>query len=185
MKTVTVHLESVSPYSQSRQHDTEKLPKELADDYDARTWREKCSTNADGEIVIPAMAFKQCLDAAAKMMSRQIPGKSKQTYTKHFRAGVLCEDDVPIGVKKDDVPSITISAHSNGVRGSGTRVRRRFPQVPEWKGTARFVVLDDTIGKEVFEETMADAGRFIGVGRFRPENGGLNGRFRPVRFDWN
>jgi hypothetical protein len=24
----------------------------------------------------------------------------------------------------------------------------------------------------------------VGVGRFRPENGGLNGRFRATHFDW-
>jgi hypothetical protein len=181
-KVVTVQLESTAPYSQSRKHDAPKLNegKETGDAYEQRTWRDKCSVNEAGELVIPAMAFKQALDAVAKRLGDQIPGKGKATYTKHFKGGVICETDVGIGYQKNDVPSITISANSDGVRGSGKRVNRIFPQVPSWKGEARFVILDDTVTPAVFERHLIEAGRFIGVGRFRPENGGLNGRFRIV-----
>lgn len=185
MKIVEVDLVSTAPYSQSRQHAAPKLEKETHDAYDKRTWREKCTTNEDGIICIPAMAFKQALDVAAKMLGMQIPGKGKSTYTKHFKAGVICESDVAIGVHKDEVASVTINANADGVRGSGKRVARTFPQVPAWKGTARFAVLDDTITTEVFERHLTEAGRFVGVGRFRPENGGLNGRFKPAGFRWS
>jgi hypothetical protein len=183
-KIVTVELESLAPYSQSRMHDTPKEDKETHDAYEQRTWREKCTTDESGQIVIPAMAFKQALDAVAKRLGDQIPGKGKATYTKHFVGGVLCESDIPIGYKKDDVPGITINANSDGVRGSGKRVKRTFPQVPSWKGTATFVILDDTVTDKVFERHLVEAGRFIGIGRFRPEKGGLNGRFRPVKFSY-
>lgn len=183
-KIVTVQLESLAPYSQSRKHDTPKLDKETHDAHEERTWREKCSVNENGEIVIPAMAFKLALDCVAKRLGDQIPGKGKSTYTKHFKGGVLCQNDVSIGWMKDTVPSVTISANSDGVRGSGKRVNRTFPQVPNWKGTAVFAILDDTVTAKVFERHLAEAGRFIGVGRFRPENGGLNGRFRPVKFEY-
>jgi hypothetical protein len=185
MKIVEVDLVSTAPYSQSRQHAEPKLNRETHEDYEVRTWREKCTTNADGEICIPAMGFKQALDDCAKMLGLQIPGKGKATYTKHFKAGVICEADVPIGVHKDDVPGVTINANSDGVRGSGKRVRRTFPQVSEWKGTARFAILDDSITRDVFEKHLTEAGRFIGIGRFRPQNGGLNGRFKPVAFRWS
>ena len=185
MKIVEVDLVSVSPYSQSRKHDTPKPDKETHDDYEKRTWRNKCTTDDEGNVVIPAMAFKQALDGVAKRMGIQIPGKGKATYTKHFVGGVICEADVPIPYNKDTIPSITISANSDGVRGSGKRVSRTFPQVPEWKGTARFVVLDDTVTTEIFEKHLTEAGRFIGIGRFRPEKGGLNGRFRPTAFRWS
>jgi hypothetical protein len=92
--------------------------------------------------------------------------------------------DVGIGWKKSNVPSITISANPNGVRGDGKRVNRTFPQVPNWKGTATFVILDDTVTKPVFERHLKEAGRFVGIGRFRPENGGLNGRFEPTEFSY-
>lgn len=185
MKIVEVDLVSTAPYSQSFKHDTEKPDKETHDDYEKRTWRAKCTTDEAGNIMIPAMAFKQALDAVAKRMGIQIPGKGKATYTKHFVGGVICEADTPIDYHRDTVPSITINANSDGIRGSGKRVSRTFPQVPDWKGTARFVILDDTVTPEIFEKHLTEAGRFIGIGRFRPEKGGLNGRFRPVEFRWS
>lgn len=183
-KAVTVTMESITPYSASRQHDTPLNEKEDRGAWEARTWREKLNVDDRGMAVIPAMAFKQALDKCAKVLSIQVPGKGKATYTKHFLSGVLCEADVPLGIHKDDVASVTINANADGVRGSGKRVKRTFPQIPRWTGKARFIVLDDAITKEVFERVMKESGQFVGVGRFRPENGGLNGRFKVTSFAW-
>lgn len=184
MRTVTVTLESAAPYSQSRMHDAPKLDKETHDAYDRRTWREKATYDTAGIVHIPAMGFKQSLDRAAKVLGEQIPGKGKNTYSKFFTSGVLCTGDVSLGVHKDEVASQTINANADGVRGSGKRVKRTFPVIPSWKSTAEFIILDDTITPDVFERTLTTAGQIVGVGRFRPENGGLNGRFKPVKFDW-
>lgn len=184
MRTVVVTLESTAPYSQSRMHDTAFLEKETHDAYEKRTWREKCTFNADGVIEIPAMGLKQSLDRASKVLGDQIPGKGKATYSKFFTSGVICTTNVPLGVKKADVVGQTINANSDGVRGSGKRVKRTFPVVPQWSGKAEFVILDDTITPAIFERTLTTAGSIVGIGRFRPENGGLNGRFKALKFDW-
>lgn len=185
MRTVQVHLESTAPYSQSRMHDAPLLNKETRDAYEKRTWREKTTTDKDGIICIPAMALKQALDKIAQNIGMQIPGKGKSTYTKHFKQSVVCQKDVPIGIHKDDVLPITINANSDGVRGSGKRVKRTFPQVSEWKGVAHFAIFNDAVTKEIFEQHLKEAGWYIGIGRFRPENGGLNGRFMPTKFVWS
>ena len=186
MRSVTVHIHGITPYSQSRQHDEPKLPKETPSDWEARTWREKCTTDDAGMIVIPAMAFKQALPVAARRLGDQIPGRGKSTYTKYFEADVICEGDAPLGVHKNAVAGLTINANSDGVRGSGKRVKRTFPVIPApWQTTARFTIFDDTITREVFERVFTAAGLSVGVGRFRPENGGLNGRFTAGRFDWD
>lgn len=189
MKRVETVLVSHTPYSQSRQHTTEKLDKETAPDYELRTWREKCTVDDYGQIVIPAMALKQALDSVAKRLGRQIPGKGKATYTKHFLAGVSCEDNVALTtdnkpIMKETVESISINANVDGVRGSGKRITRIFPLIPQWLATARFLILDDTVTKAIFEEHLHEAGQFVGIGRFRPEKGGLNGRFTVKSFTW-
>lgn len=184
MRKVTVKIEGLSPYSQSRQHDEPKLDKETHDAYDVRTWREKANYDANGIVYIPAMAFKQALDAAAKKLGEQIPGKGKATYTKFFVADVICDANVSLGVSKNDVASVTINANADGVRGSGKRVKRTFPVINEWSATAEFTILDDTVTPTVFERTLTTAGLGIGIGRFRPEKGGLNGRFKPTKFEW-
>lgn len=184
MRKVKVHIEGIAPYSQSRMHDEPKLDKETADAYEERTWREKCTVDKDGFMVIPAMAFKQALPVAAKKLGKQIPGRGKSTYTKYFEGDVLCVSDAKLGVKKEDARKVTINAHSDGVRGSGKRVKRHFPVVDTWSTDVEFMIFDDTITPEVFEEVFSAAGMGVGVGRFRPENGGVNGRFRPVSFEW-
>lgn len=184
MRSVRVTLESTTPYSQSRQHETLALDKEGKDEYEKRTWREKCSYDSHGEVYIPAMAFKQALDAAAKKLGQQIPGKGKSTYTKFFVSDVICNGNVPLGVTKDDVDMVRISANVDGIRGSGKRVWRQFPVIQHWSADVEFTIMDDTVTKKVFEETLSVAGQSVGIGRFRPEKGGLNGRFKLVKTNW-
>lgn len=185
MRQVTVTIRGISPYSASRIHDTPRLDKEGHDDYDRRTWREKANTDRDGTVVIPAMAFKQALSAAAKKLGLQIPGRGKSTYTKFFEADVICLENARLGIHKDATLPITINANADGVRGSGKRVPRTFPVVEQWATKATFAIMDDTITRAVFEKVMAAAGLGVGVGRFRPENGGINGRFACEAFDWH
>lgn len=185
MKVCTALLRSVSPYSQSRQHETPKLEKEGPNDYELRTWRNKAHFGDDRIIYIPPMGFKQCLDSTAKFLSIKIPGKGTATYTKHFLAGVLVMDKLSTGISVDEVEGEWIHANANGVRGSGKRVKRCFPLIPKWEGEVTFYILDEEITKDIFERILREAGQFRGIGRFRPENGGFYGRFEFAGASWS
>ena len=186
MKKVTVVLKGISPYSQSKHYETPKLnDKELAKDYEARTWRERLHADEKGEVFIPPMAFKNCLSDAAKFLSMQIPGKGKATYTKHFEAGILVMDPSFLGVKNEDVPGEWLFVPSDGKRGSGSRVSKCFPVIQSWSVTVIFYVLDETITEDVFRKHLEEAGKFIGVGRFRPRNNGFYGRFSVESLTWD
>lgn len=184
MKTAIITLESVSPYSQSRQHDTPKKEKERFDEYESRTWREKSHFDDKGMCYIPADAFNFAIKAAAKRLSIQIPGKGKSTYTKNFLSGILCDTNLPLGVTKDEVVGVTINANADGIRGTGKRVKRTFPRFPKWAGEINVFVFDDAIPKDIFEYVIAECGKFIGVGQYRAENGGTNGRFIVKKIEW-
>lgn len=184
-KLATVTLKAISPYSASRSHEVPKLEKEGHDEYDKRTWRDKAHVDDADQVYIPAMAFKQAIDAASKYLSLKIPGKRNATYTKHFTAGCLVVDPVPLGIKKDALAMDRIYANADGIRGSGKRVWRQFPRVDSWKADVQFHLYDDEITKEVFEKVVTEAGRFIGIGRFRPEKGGFYGRFAVEKVKWS
>jgi hypothetical protein len=183
MRQVTVKIQGVAPYSASRKHSDEKLPKETPADYELRTWRSKAHVK-NGEVYIPPMAFKIGLDRAAKMLGRQIPGKGKSTYTKFFECGVIVTEPVFIA-KEGQVEEERIHANSDGVRGSGKRVWRSFPRIDEWSGEVTFHVIADEVTQEVFEEAVRYAGVAVGVGRFRPERGGYFGRFEVTGIKWH
>ena len=178
MKKFIATLESISPYSQSRHHITSKLEKESADDYEKRTWREKVNSTPDGYICIPSMAFKNCLSEVAKYLSIKKPGKGKETYTKHFEAGILVVDGLTLPGKKEEVQGEWYHVPSDGKRGGGKRVMKCFPVIPHWKGDVLFHVPDETITLSVFQQHLKEAGNFIGIGRFRPRNNGFYGRFK-------
>lgn len=187
MKIATCTLRSVSPYSQSRSysHEIEKLPKETADAYEQRTWRNKCHTTKGGHIFIPAMSFKMGLDTAAKMLGRRIPGKGQSTYSKFFLSGVLVMEGPVLPLTKDEVDCDRIFANADGVRGSGKRVWRLFPRINEWEADVQFHVLADEITPEVFEDHIRQTGAFVGIGRFRPQNGGFYGRYEVAKVKWS
>jgi len=184
MRTALCTLRSVSLYTQSRQHHAPKLDKETHDAYERRTWIEKGHYTKDGSVFIPPLALKFGIAAAARMFPVKIVGKGQKTYTKHFEAGILVTDGPVLSIKKEQIEPTWIPAHADGRRGSGKRVDRAFPTIPEWTAVATFYVLDHTITPELFEETLRNVGRFIGIGQFRPENGGINGRFEVEKVEW-
>ena len=194
MKTATFHLTSMAPYSQSRIHMTPSLEKEAKGDYEERTWIEKAHFNKHGQMFIPCMAFKQAVDDASKRLGK-IPGQGNNTYTKHFVGGVIMPDDIILDVTRSDFeedakglagnPHIAKTqfswggmVNSDGKRGGGTRVFRRFPEVQSWEGDLTVMVLDEVVTKKVVTEAVQEAGALIGIGRFRPQNGGYYGRFK-------
>lgn len=183
--TCTADIVGLAPYSPSRAHEAPKLPKETPGDYDERTWRHKMHTDANGIVLIPGMAFKMAVDTAARMLGDKIPGKRNATYSKFFLSGCLVFDDVSLGIKADDVQAIRIHANADGVRDSGKRVWRIFPEIPAgWTASVTFFIAADEITREVFERTLSQAGTFCGVGRFRASKGGKNGRFVVKRTRW-
>lgn len=183
MKIFTANLKSISAYSQSRHYEVPKLQREIPRDYEARTWRERLHVNGDGFVFIPPMALKNCLSEAAKFMGIQIPGKGKSTYTKHFEAGVLVIEPITLPLKKEDVAGEWLFVPADGVRGSGKRVDKCFPVIPQWEGDARFYVADEIITRDVLQQHLDAAGKFIGLGRFRPRNNGFYGRFSVAKLE--
>ena len=184
MKTAIATLKNISPYSQSKYIQTPDLPKEGKDAKEKRTWRERLHVTEDGHVFIPPMSFKNCLSEAAKYLSMQIPGKGKSTYTKHFEAGVLVTEALVLPDIAAEVPGEWFHVPSDGKRGGSSRVLRCFPLIREWSGDVTFYILDETITRDVFLTHLEQAGKFIGIGRFRPRNNGFYGRFEVVKLEW-
>ena len=185
MKQVVCTLKIVSPYSQSKHHETEKKPKELHDDYEQRTWRERMHYIPEtGQIFIPPMQFAVSLKEACKYLNIQIPGKGKSTYTKNFDAGVMVVDPLMLDEYKDTVTPERVYVPSDGRRGGTTRVMKTFGIIHQWTGKVKYYILDDIITEDVFKQVLEASGSLIGVGRFRPRNCGYYGRFEVTKIEW-
>lgn len=184
MKTVSFTMTGESPISFGRYIQSKKNTGESHDAFEQRTWKERCHIDKNGIVFIPAMAVKNMLADCAKFLSETVPGKGKATYTKHFEAGLMVVDSLPLGVHIDDVEGETLPVPSDGKKGGGSRVLKTFPIIRDWKARATVIVLDPLLidKPDVIKRYAEHAGKFIGIGRWRPRNGGLNGRFSVSEF---
>ena len=179
------HLQSISVYQQGKPIFEKKTPNETHEDFEKRIWRERAHYDENGRIFIPPMQFKKCLENAAQFLSMSIPGMGKSKYTKHFKAGVLVIDALELPIKKEEVPGSWVFVPSDGRRGGASRVMKCFPTIHEWQGDVTFHILDSVISEDVFRTHLEQAGSFIGIGVFRPMNGGYYGRFIVESLEWD
>lgn len=184
----TVTLVGIAPLSHSKQHDDPMLEGERHEDYDIRTWRSKLNTDMRrGKLVAvhPAHGILQCFAAAAQYSKKKIEGQGNSRWTAKFMAGLAINEDPEIlGVDVETIGSVVISSNVDGIRGSGKRVPRRFPIMPKWSMVIDVMILDPIITQDIFVEMVEIAGLFVGLGRFRPANGGTNGRFALQKIEW-
>jgi len=181
MLSITCTIKGISPYSQSRKHDAEKLKDEGYDAYDIRTWKEHCHTNGDGEsIVIPGHAIHQMLVVGARKgrLKPKAAASAREGLAGRLETGIALLDDAKTDMKLSEAVLVPINAHSNGDRKDRQRVTRRYPVwSPGWTATFTTLLLDESLRKEDLEDALKWGGLVCGLGRFRPECLGTNGRF--------
>jgi len=120
-----VHLESTTPYSQSRYIMATKPAKMKHDEWEEQSWRQRgweITTGPDkGKMYIPAQQFKNALIEAAKYLGMKVKGKGQATYTKHFTSGILIENDMILPVKLADCEADTVMVSADGKPGGAKK----------------------------------------------------------------
>ncbi len=187
--TVQVEVIGITPLSFGKHHEEPHLSNEKDSAYEVRTYREKLHVNEVGEIYVPDMMFKKSLDAACRHKGERIPGRRNATYTGKFESGCIPSGNFALTVNgqpilKKDVGMEQLFVPSDGVAGSGKRVTKCFPCITEWEASGEFIILDNIIDEDVFRMMVKHAGTFIGLGRWRPQNAGLYGRFAVKSITW-
>lgn len=145
-------------------------------------WRDRFHSTPDGRVVIPRMAWMQCLRESAQRFPVKIGMKSAHGY---FLCGIMVEEDTVLNVKLADVPGYWKDVPSDGRPGGGKRVDKCFGAIQEWSATVVFTIYIEQITKEIFAEVARNAGLCIGVGCWRIGRGGLHGRFSIPSIEWD
>jgi hypothetical protein len=161
----------------------EREGKESWDAYEHRICRDRLHVTKAGNVFIPPMFFKRSLETAAAYLRMRIPGKDRSEYGKHFRSGVLVVEGLVLPITPDKVTIDWRPRSSRGKKGQAD-VIKGLPMIGEWSGDVTYHILDEIITQEVFELHLQEAGSFIGIGTFRPENGGFCGRYKVNAVAW-
>lgn len=194
LQVATAYIIGETPLLFGKQIDQERIPKEpkeTHDTYEKRTWRERVHSNKDGNLFVPARAFKKLLENTAGYQNERIAGQGMKTWKAKFRSGISVENDmlVLVGgkpVAKETVEGITQSVPSDGRPGGAKRVKRTFPIIaPPWQGSIRILLLDPFVQKDKVEEYLRFGGVINGLGMWRPQNGGNYGRYSVDKIEWD
>jgi len=181
MYQIDVTIEGNTELSFSRHLPGGKKDGETFDQYEQRVWKDKMYVK-DGNVALSAVAVKKALESTATVLSESIPSKRGQKFNKLFKIATIPTASVfKTNVPVDKVTSVRLSCDAQGKPNTG-KVDRIFPVVaPGWQATISFVVVDEHITPERFVGYTNKCGLINGIGRWRPERGGLNGRFKVLK----
>jgi len=177
-------LTSLSAYSQSSSIRSERPSKMPHDVFEEQTWRERIHADKNGQVFLPGVALTSAVVEASQYLGMKVKGKGQATYTKHFRSGMgICANPL-LGIHIDHVQGERLFLNADGKKNGSRRVWRTMPVIESWQADAVFDIFDETITEDIFAQHLEAAGRFIGIGRFRPSKGGFKGRFKVESMDW-
>jgi len=179
MKVATCIIKGISPFQQSKSYSDSEKSGESKHAYEERTWKSRAHLSEDGQVVHPGNALKQALVCAASKKQESVAGKGKCKYKGFFESGIMIRKDLVFNKTTDDIKKVAVFGSSNGNQSGkgGTRVTKFFPTIYDWEAECEIVVLDETITEAVLKAHLEYAGIVAGLGTWRPQNGGDNGRF--------
>ncbi len=182
--TLEADLIGISPISFSKAMSSVKGQGQADDVFEEEHWRERMHVNSDGQVYVPPGMVKITVEKAAQFLSEKTKGN--QTYTKHFTAGTMVTEPMILLDNKSkpvmaaEVESERLFVPSDGKRGGSKRVWKRFPIIDAgWRIHCKIYILDQLLQDKIdkVEEYLRFGGKMIGLGRYRPINGGYYGRY--------
>lgn len=131
----------------------------------------------DGQkVLLPSVYLKNCITEASKQF--KIVGKGKSTYSKLVASTVEIEPFM-IELEADKYEIFRISAVNPMTKG---RMMTERPKFTKWKATFELVLNDESVPREVINEILEHAGKYVGVGDWRPQTKGMFGKFMITSF---
>jgi len=178
MKIFDVTIEGITPLLMNRPNQIEitdtsknvkretRTPKEIAE--------QGLYKDAEGKIYIPSTWFRGTLVEAGKQKKLGGRGTSKSTYSKMVGMCVSIEPfELLLKEQSWDVFTILVVNPATGKRN----IRHR-PQFKKWKCDLQVQFEEELIEPPVMKELFDIAGKYVGVGDWRPAKKGMFGKFQ-------
>jgi hypothetical protein len=132
---------------------------------------DKLYMTEDGKPYVPSAYIRNALIEAGKAI--KIKGKGKSTYSKLLGSSLLISPDAIAIVSSTGWNPFTTTAVNPATRGRMTVTR---PMFEDWKLEFEVVIPDDIL-EDDFSKIFDEAGRYVGIGDWRPAKKGMYGKF--------
>lgn len=137
---------------------------------------DKLYKDSKGKVQLPSVYLKNCITEASKQF--KIVGKGKSTYSK-LVASTIDISPFMIDLEVGEFEVFRISAVNPMTKG---RMMTERPKYTSWKATFEIILNDPAVPISVINEILEHAGKYVGVGDWRPEKKGMFGKFMIVSF---
>ena len=132
---------------------------------------DKLYVTEDGKPYVPSAYIRNSLIEAGKAV--QIKGKRKTTYSKLLGSTLIVQPDAIIINSTMGWEPFTTTAVNPATKGRVTVTR---PMFKDWWLKFEVIVTDD-VSEEDFAKIFDEAGRYVGIGDWRPAKKGMYGKF--------
>lgn len=167
MKSINIKIKGIVPLLQNRfvGEEDENAAERTGVIDRSENWKQALYSDKKLGIYEPSEHIWGSMIKAA--VNFQIPGKGKKTYKDLIKSAIIIEPDkIPLGKKEPD----EIDKRPVVIRGS--RIVRQRPMMKEgWELSFTVNILDEQLPAEAVKRILEHAGRFVGIGDFRPRFG--------------
>lgn len=178
MKKYKVEITGITPLLMNKPEqygfDEQWVEKKASTDWEAEALK-KLYINSKGTIYQPATHLERALIEAGKKI--KVKGQGKATYSKLF-GSMISVDEFEIVHKKQSYgihKSLVVIPSTKG------RIMRYRPIFNEW--SLEFHISgEEEITPAVIKEGLEIAGKYVGIGDWRPEKKGKFGKFQITKF---
>lgn len=179
MNKIQVVIEGITPLLFNRFRDTaiEGKSKKRTGVMEDSEIVDKLYTDNDGQILLPSVYIKNSITESAKKF--KIPGQKGATYSKTVGSSV---DVMPfyIKLKSDEkFEAFRISTVNPMTKG---RMMVTRPKFNKWSAAFEIILNDSQVDVSVMNEILEQAGKYVGIGDWRPEKKGMFGKFMITSF---
>ena len=178
MKKYKVEITGITPLLQNKPaeygFDEQWVEKKASTDWEKEALT-KLYVNSDGIIYQPATHIDRALIEAGKKI--KVKGQGKATYSKLFGSMVSVEEfEMTHKIQDYEIyKSLVVIPSTKG------RVMRYRPMFKEWSFEFH-INSEDEISSDVIKEALEIAGKYVGIGDWRPEKKGKFGKFQVTEF---
>ena len=178
MKKYKVEIKGITPLLMNKPEqygfDEQWVEKKASTDWEKESLK-KLYVDSEGVIYQPATHLDRALIEAGKKI--KVKGQGKATYSKLFGSMVSIEEfEIVHKIQKyETYKALVVIPSTKG------RVMRYRPMLKEW-ALEFHIESEDEISADVIKEALEIAGKYVGIGDWRPEKKGKFGKFQVVKF---
>ena len=178
MKKYKVEIKGITPLLQNKPEeygfDEQFVEKKASTDWEKEALK-KLYMDSKGTIYQPATHLDRCLIEAGKKI--KVKGQGKATYSKLFGSMVSVEEFEIVHKN----PEYEIFKALVVIPSTKGRVMRYRPMFKDW-ALEFHITFEEEIPPEVVKDALEIAGKYVGIGDWRPEKKGKFGKFQVTKW---